>query len=83
MPLQVLQMHKEGVTIGKMLEEPQRRMLLRRELDKKLNDGKGETHNPAAPAAAAACTSAAACAAPCMTRVASTEGQVFSICLTL
>jgi hypothetical protein len=37
----VLQMHKEGVDISKMLEEPQRRMLLRRELDKKLNDGKG------------------------------------------
>lgn len=41
---QVMQMHKEGVTISKMLEEPQRRMLLRRELDKKLNDGKGEWH---------------------------------------
>jgi hypothetical protein len=27
-----------------MLEEPQRRMLFRRELDKKLNDGKGERH---------------------------------------
>lgn len=35
-------MHKEGVTISKMLEEPQRRMMLRRELDKKLTDGKGE-----------------------------------------
>lgn len=39
--LQVLQMHKEGVDISKMLEEPQRRMLLRKALDKKLNDGKG------------------------------------------
>jgi hypothetical protein len=38
--------HKEGVDISKMLEEPQRRMLLRRELDKKLNDGKGEWGAP-------------------------------------
>jgi hypothetical protein len=37
-------MHKEGVDISKMLEEPQRRMLLRKELDKRLNDGKGELH---------------------------------------
>lgn len=38
---QVVQMAKEGVDVPKMLEEPQRRLLLRRELDKKLNDGKG------------------------------------------
>ncbi|KAF6255592.1 hypothetical protein COO60DRAFT_1641425 [Scenedesmus sp. NREL 46B-D3] len=39
----VMAMHKEGgVTVSKMLEEPQRRMMLRKEIDKKLNDGKGE-----------------------------------------
>ncbi|KAF8060559.1 SULTR2 [Scenedesmus sp. PABB004] len=38
----VLGMHKEGVSIPKMLEEPQRRMLLRKEIDRRLNDGKGE-----------------------------------------
>jgi hypothetical protein len=38
----VLAMHKEGgVTVSKMLEEPQRRLMLRKEIDKKLNDGKG------------------------------------------
>jgi archaeosine-15-forming tRNA-guanine transglycosylase len=38
----VLAMHKEGgVTVSKMLEEPQRRLMLRKEMDKKLNDGKG------------------------------------------
>jgi len=50
--VQVMQMHKEGVDISKMLEEPQRRMLLRKELDKRLNDGKGDVHS-----AAAACSS--------------------------
>jgi hypothetical protein len=38
----VMAMHKEGgVTVSKMLEEPQRRLMLRKEIDKKLNDGKG------------------------------------------
>lgn len=35
-------MHREGVNVAKMLEEPQRRMMLRKEIDRKLNDGKGE-----------------------------------------
>eukprot|EP00878_Enallax_costatus_P008337 GHUV01008715.1.p1 GENE.GHUV01008715.1~~GHUV01008715.1.p1 ORF type:complete len:884 (+),score=360.27 GHUV01008715.1:261-2912(+) len=38
----VMKMHGEGVTVSKALEEPQRRMLLRKEIDKKLNDGKAE-----------------------------------------
>jgi hypothetical protein len=39
----VMAMHNEGgVTVSKMLEEPQRRLMLRKEIDKKLNDGKGE-----------------------------------------
>lgn len=38
----VVKMHKEGVTVSKVLEEPQRRMLLRKEVDKRLSDGKGE-----------------------------------------
>jgi hypothetical protein len=36
-------MSKEGVDVSKVLEEPQRRMMLRKALDKKLNDGKGES----------------------------------------
>uniref|UniRef100_A0A383VE54 Uncharacterized protein n=1 Tax=Tetradesmus obliquus TaxID=3088 RepID=A0A383VE54_TETOB len=39
----VMAMHKEGgVTVSKMLEEPQRRLMLRKEIDKKLNDGKAD-----------------------------------------
>lgn len=38
----VMKMHGEGVTVSKVLDEPQRRMMLRKEIDKKLNDGKGE-----------------------------------------
>lgn len=76
---QVLQMHKEGVDISKMLEEPQRRMLLRKELDKRLNDGKGESapppiHSPAldnmildVPTSFGGLLIVAADAAPCQT----------------
>ncbi|WIA15162.1 hypothetical protein OEZ85_001848 [Tetradesmus obliquus] len=39
----VMALHKEGgVTVSKMLEEPQRRLMLRKEIDKKLNDGKAD-----------------------------------------
>jgi hypothetical protein len=38
----VMQMHKEGVDITKALEEGQRRMIFRKAVDKKLNDGKAE-----------------------------------------
>jgi len=38
----VVQMHKEGVDITKALEEGQRRMIFRKAVDKKLNDGKAE-----------------------------------------
>ena len=35
-------MHKEGANVGAALEEPARRALLRRTLEKKLGDGKGD-----------------------------------------
>ncbi|KAI8462392.1 MAG: hypothetical protein J3K34DRAFT_448722 [Monoraphidium minutum] len=38
----VLEAHKEGVDVQKALEEPARRTLLRRELDKCLGDGRAE-----------------------------------------
>ncbi len=38
----VTKMASEGVDMTKVLEEPQRRMMLRKEMDKRLNDGKGE-----------------------------------------
>jgi len=37
----VVEAHKEGIDVKKALEDPSRRMLLRRELDKRLGDGKG------------------------------------------
>eukprot|EP00877_Chromochloris_zofingiensis_P006644 jgi/Chrzof1/2232/Cz11g07180.t1_TIC110[v5.2] len=38
----VLDLHKDGVDVTRMLEEPQRRTLYRKELDKKLSNGKAE-----------------------------------------
>ncbi len=42
--LQVMQLSREGVDVTKMLEEPQRRALFRREVEKRVSDGKGELH---------------------------------------
>jgi hypothetical protein len=38
----VLQAHKEGLDVTALLEEPARRVLLRREMDKRLGDGKAK-----------------------------------------
>jgi len=38
----VLQAHKEGIDLKEALEESTRRVLLRRELDKRLGDGKAK-----------------------------------------
>jgi hypothetical protein len=41
-PARIMELAKEGVDVEKMMEEPARRSLLRRELDKRLSDGLGE-----------------------------------------
>jgi len=41
-PERIMQLAKEGVDVQKMLEEPARRGLLRRELDRRLSDGRGD-----------------------------------------
>ncbi|GBF94257.1 110 kDa translocon of chloroplast envelope inner membrane [Raphidocelis subcapitata] len=38
----VLEAHKEGIDVKKALEEPARRVLLRREMDKRLGDGRAQ-----------------------------------------